>query len=41
MDPVVMLGWFVCPTVMVTTSKAAGLEKDAILRPGLAVTGTD
>ena len=27
-DPVVMHGWFVCPTVsMVTTSHATGLEK--------------
>ena len=28
LDPVAILGWFVCPTVtMVTTIKAAGLEK--------------
>ena len=27
-DPVIMHGWFVCPTVsMVSTSHAAGLEK--------------
>ena len=31
-DPVIMLGWFVCPSVsMVTTSKAGNLEKRCCL----------